>query len=89
MQSLVKRGLRTPSLHIIGSLDSVVEESRSAALATACGASAQTVLHPGGHFVPVGRDMVGVLVGWLRRVLAEEKAEEGQLDSVGDMDVPF
>ena len=72
-----------PTIHFIGSLDTVVEESRSLALAEGC-ADAQTVFHPGGHFVPVGKEMGGVVVGFIRSC-CEEKVEE----SVEDMDMPF
>ncbi len=43
-------------------------------------------MHPGGHFVPVGKDMAGVLVGFVRECCGEKKQEE---ESVEDMDVPF
>lgn len=78
----------TPSLHVIGSLDSVVDESRSTGLADRCvEGNSKVVYHPGGHFVPIGKDMGAVLVGFVREccVHKEEKKEE----SVEDMDVPF
>ncbi|KAL2065868.1 hypothetical protein VTL71DRAFT_3538 [Oculimacula yallundae] len=80
--------IKTRSLHVIGSLDSVVEEERSQGLVERCEEESRTrVVHPGGHFVPVGKEYAGVLVGWLRDVLKrEEKVEE---ESVEDMDMPF
>jgi fermentation-respiration switch protein FrsA (DUF1100 family) len=83
--------IKTPLLHVIGSLDSVVEESRTLALVDACegndgkGRSKRVVYHPGGHFVPVNKEMAGVLVGFLRGCCQVKKEEE----SVEDMDVPF
>lgn len=78
--------LTTPFLHVIGSLDSVVEESRSLALVEACEEGSKRVLyHPGGHFVPIGKEMSGALVGFIRECCEEKKGEEG----VEDMDVPF
>ncbi|KAA8569912.1 hypothetical protein EYC84_002252 [Monilinia fructicola] len=80
--------LKTRILHVIGSLDSVVEESRSTALVEACEEETREVCyHPGGHFVPMGKEFGNVAVGFMVRCLEEKKpvAEE----SVEDMDVPF
>jgi fermentation-respiration switch protein FrsA (DUF1100 family) len=83
--------IKTPLLHVIGSLDSVVEESRTLALVDACegnegeGRSKRVVYHPGGHFVPVNKEMAGVLVGFIRDCCGVKKEEE----SVEDIDVPF
>ena len=76
--------ISTPMCHFIGSLDSVVEESRSLALVDVC-VEARKVYHPGGHFVPAGKDMAGVLVGFIRECCEEKEKEE----SAEDMDVPF
>lgn len=56
----------TPTLHFVGSLDTVVEESRSQGLVDRC-LDPQVVVHPGGHYVPVAKDWVMVLAGWLRQ----------------------
>jgi len=78
--------IETRFLHFIGSLDSVVEEERSMGLVERCLESKrQLVMHPGGHFVPVNKEMGGILVGFLRDCLVEKKVEDG----VEDMDVPF
>ena len=69
-----------PSLHYIGSLDSVVEESRCLALANACEETKRKVVyHPGGHFVPISKEWVGILVGFIKEVCGEEvgKKEDG------------
>jgi hypothetical protein len=76
--------ISTPMCHFIGSLDSVVEESRSLALVNVC-ADAKTIYHPGGHFVPAGKEMAMILVGFIREHCIEKDKEE----SVEDMDVPF
>ncbi|KAK0112483.1 hypothetical protein ONS96_001720 [Cadophora gregata f. sp. sojae] len=78
--------IKTRFLHVIGSLDSVVEEERSQGLVDRC-ENAVKVVHPGGHFVPVGKEYAGVLVGFLRDVLGRE--EKGEEEGVEDMDVPF
>jgi fermentation-respiration switch protein FrsA (DUF1100 family) len=81
--------LSTPTLHVIGSLDTVVEESRTNGLVERCVEGRRTVVHhPGGHFVPIGKEQVGVLVGWIREALEGGK-EAGKEESVEDMDVPF
>jgi len=74
--------ISTPILHVVGTLDSVVEESRSLALAEAC-LEPRVVYHPGGHFVPIGKEMVGALVGFIRECCQENVEKE----SVDDTDM--
>ena len=85
--------ISTPSCHFIGSLDSVVEESRCCALLEAFGgqAEAQLVYHPGGHFLPSSKQFLDVLVDFIRKVLRPNapKSTKAPEDSVEDMDVPF
>ncbi|TVY45884.1 Dihydrofolate reductase [Lachnellula subtilissima] len=79
--------IHTKVLNVIGSLDSVVGEDRSRGLVERCvGGEERVVMHPGGHFVPVGKEMAGVVVGFIRGCLEGEKKEE---ESAEDMDVPF
>jgi Serine hydrolase (FSH1) len=84
--------IKTPSCHFIGSLDSVVEESRTQALIDAFGGvgHVQVVAHPGGHFVPSGKQYLDIVAQFIKATMspelkklpaAEEKAE--------DMDLPF
>ncbi|TGO83737.1 hypothetical protein BPOR_0599g00020 [Botrytis porri] len=80
--------LKTRILHVIGSLDTVVEEHRSMALVEASEEESREVCyHPGGHFVPMGKEFGNVAVGFMVKCLDEKKpvAEE----SVEEMDVPF
>jgi len=86
-EGFYKPKISCPMLHFIGSLDSVVEESRSLALVEAC-QDAKTIFHPGGHFVPVGKEMGGFLVGFIREY-TKEKVEEKEEVGVEDMDMPF
>ncbi|KAJ4386588.1 hypothetical protein N0V93_009486 [Gnomoniopsis smithogilvyi] len=58
--------ISTPTLHFIGSLDTVVEEGRSRGLVARCEEPA-VVVHPGGHYVPVSREWVNPLVGFVRK----------------------
>jgi hypothetical protein len=67
-------------LHVIGTLDSVVEESRSLALAEAS-LEPRVVYHPGGHFVPIGKEMVGALIGFIRECCLEKVREENAEDT--------
>ncbi|ORY54741.1 serine hydrolase-domain-containing protein [Pseudomassariella vexata] len=69
--------IQTPSLHFLGGLDTVVEESSSTGLVERC-EGAVAVTHPGGHYVPVNKEWIGVLVGFLRQVLGA-KVEEAEL----------
>ncbi|KAF1810172.1 FSH1-domain-containing protein [Eremomyces bilateralis CBS 781.70] len=81
--------IKTPVLHFLGSLDTVVDEKRSLALVDVCeGGRQKLVYHPGGHFLPSSqRQFVGALIAFMKEALAtpgddeEEKAE--------DMDLPF
>jgi hypothetical protein len=78
--------IKTPVLSFIGSLDSVVDESRSLGLVERCvgkdGEKGRMVFHPGGHFVPVGKEWVGILVGFIRECCIEVK-KEGSAEDVG------
>lgn len=66
--------IRTRFLNVVGGLDSVVEESRTMGLVERC-ERGRTVIHPGGHFVPVGREWVGVVGGWIRECCLEHEKE--------------
>jgi Serine hydrolase (FSH1) len=85
--------MSTPSCHFIGSLDSVVEESRCRALLDAFGgeANAQLVFHPGGHFLPSSKQFLDVLVNFIGSMIRPDpqRSSGGNEESVEDMDVPF
>ncbi|KAI1392481.1 serine hydrolase-domain-containing protein [Hypoxylon trugodes] len=66
LQWLYEPAISTPTLHFLGSLDTVVEEARSKGLVERC-RDPTVIVHPGGHYVPVAKDWVMVLVGWLRQ----------------------
>lgn len=66
--------IRTPTLQFIGSLDTVVEEGRSRGL-VARSEDPVVVVHPGGHYVPVNREWVMPLVGFVRKC-CEDDADE-------------
>jgi predicted esterase len=89
--------LTTPMLHVLGTLDTVVEEARSLALVDACqdgrgehGGLGRVMYHPGGHFLPSSqKTYVAALVGFMKEVLSKAQGGEKQEESVEDMDVPF
>ncbi|KAF2110223.1 dihydrofolate reductase [Lophiotrema nucula] len=85
--------ITTPMLHFLGTLDAVVEETRSLALVEACDKSeGRVVYHPGGHFLPSSQKAyVSALIGFMKEVLhaADEGGKEKKEESVEDMDVPF
>lgn len=60
--------VRTPTLHFLGSLDTVVDESRSRGLVERC-EEPVVVVHPGGHYVPVSKEWVMPLAGFIRKCL--------------------
>ncbi|KAJ5475452.1 hypothetical protein N7539_007739 [Penicillium diatomitis] len=87
----------TPVLHVLGSLDAVVEESKSRALIEACAgkpeADGLVVWHPGGHFLPSQRPYLDAVARFIREQLekndGKKKTEEEEEEDVNDMDVPF
>lgn len=96
--------ISTPTMHVLGALDSVVEESRARALVACCtceedgggrggGDSAVVMIHPGGHFLPSQRVWLDKVTGFVRRCLDGKKDEgkgtKGEEEKVEDMDVPF
>jgi len=83
----------TPVLHIIGSLDTVVEESRPLALVDACVDAREkkrVVYHPGGHYVVVQKPYLNAVAGFIDECLKgkEQNGIETE-ENVEDMDVPF
>ncbi|KAI6080672.1 serine hydrolase FSH [Hypoxylon rubiginosum] len=58
--------IATPSIQFIGSLDTVVDETRTQGLVDRS-QDPLVVTHPGGHYVPVAKDWVMMLAGWLRQ----------------------
>ncbi|KAJ6133324.1 hypothetical protein N7471_008539 [Penicillium samsonianum] len=89
--------IQTPVLHVLGSLDAVVEESRSQALVEACAGQPEkdelVVWHPGGHFLPSQRPYLDAAVRFIREQMersdsSNDKGKEVEED-VNDMDTPF
>ena len=84
--------IRTPSCHVNGSLDTLVEESRWRALLEACGGEGMTrlVIHPGGHFVPSGRQYLETVAEFIKTSMSpsNDKAREKE-ELAEDMDMPF
>lgn len=95
-RALYDEPVRTPVLHVMGTLDALVSEAMSRALVEACAGGdsdveKRVVFHPGGHFVPSQKTYLDIAVGFVRtaleqRVNGEKKEEE---ERVEDMDVPF
>ncbi|KAJ9155326.1 Dihydrofolate reductase [Pleurostoma richardsiae] len=63
---LYEPAVGTPTLQYIGSLDTVVEESRSRALVARC-KDPVVLVHPGGHYVPVNREWVMPLASFIKQ----------------------
>lgn len=68
--------ITTPTLHYIGSLDTVVDESRSQALIDHC-QDPLVVVHPGGHHVPVSKEWAMPLAGFIRQHAQREEPRAG------------
>ncbi|RDW90944.1 hypothetical protein BP5796_02109 [Coleophoma crateriformis] len=73
-RSFYEPKIRTPFLHVIGSSDMIVEESRSLALAEAC-ENSKVLYHPGAHFVPIGKDMAGEFVSFVKETCIDKTIE--------------
>ncbi|KAM7197941.1 serine hydrolase domain containing protein [Naviculisporaceae sp. PSN 640] len=67
--------VRTPTLHFLGSLDVVVEENRVRGLIERC-EDPHVVVHPGGHYVPISKEWVMPLVGFVRNCLEKKETKE-------------
>lgn len=91
---------QTRILHIIGGVDSVLDERRSRALVDCCGEGGkEIVVHPGGHFVPSQRPWLDAVVGFIIKVVEEDEIGRGikgakrvegvEEEGVEDMKVPF
>ena len=92
--------IATPSLHFLGTLDTVLEESWARALLNACehrsvGPDEALIVHPGGHSVPLGRRELLVVTGFIRSVYTLNRSQTASASKalkdqdVLDMDLPF
>ncbi|KAI5250385.1 FSH1-domain-containing protein [Aureobasidium subglaciale] len=86
--------IQTPVLHVLGSMDTIVEESESLALAERCeegGGKGGVVRHAGTHTVPSSERDIAAVIQFIRKVYngeGDERDEEEEED-VLDMDMPF
>ncbi|CCU82453.1 unnamed protein product [Blumeria hordei] len=77
-RAFFKPRIQAPTLHIIGTLDSVIDEFRSIALAERCVSKGKKlVYHQGGHIVPNSRLIKGVLTSFIRDCLIGRSSEKG------------
>ena len=89
--------IQTPILHVLGSLDTIVDEGRSKVLIDACGGDPEqegkVIRHPGGHIVPSQRPYLDALVRFINDCLQPGAGGSGQAkgdeEQVEDMDLPF
>ncbi|KAL2157864.1 hypothetical protein VTH06DRAFT_4917 [Thermothelomyces fergusii] len=69
--------IATPTMHWIGSLDTVVSEERSMGLVDQC-VDPVVVNHPGGHFVPIDPRSVNALVSFIHQYVQGKKDQKAQ-----------
>ncbi|KAL4884708.1 serine hydrolase FSH [Aspergillus karnatakaensis] len=86
--------IQTPILHVLGSLDAVVDEGRSRTLIEACAGDPEgegkVVWHPGGHFLPSQRPYLDAAVRFIRETLeGGQQKDKAKEEDVNDMDLPF
>ncbi|MCJ1381477.1 hypothetical protein MMC17_004588 [Xylographa soralifera] len=83
--------ITTPVLHFLGSLDTLVDETRGRVLIDSCESGSQRVVtHPGGHFLPSQKVWLDAAIGFVKDCVngaVTKKAIEDE--GVEDMDVPF
>jgi predicted esterase len=78
-----ERPISVPSIHVIGTLDTVVEEERTMKLYDACEPSKRVLLtHPGGHFVPNAKDILTKVVAFVQNAMSESRESESEIDGV-------
>ncbi|KAF2235329.1 FSH1-domain-containing protein [Viridothelium virens] len=90
-QAFYEPKIKTPMLHFLGSLDTVVEEARSLRLVDACEVKeGRVVYHPGGHFLPSSqKQYVNALIAFIREVIESKEGPAKTNEKAEDMDVPF
>ncbi|KAI6351118.1 hypothetical protein MCOR25_010135 [Pyricularia grisea] len=71
--------IRTPTMHFIGSLDTVVDEKRSRELADKC-ENPLVIEHPGGHHVPTGKEFAMPLIGFIKQKCVDDVAAAAAAD---------
>ena len=85
--------IATPVLHVLGSMDTIVEESESLALAERCvdGGNGLIIRHAGTHTVPTSERDIAAVIQFIRNVYPSEKAQskKEEEEDVLDMDMPF
>lgn len=70
---LYEGNIKTLSCHFFGSMDTVVEEPRCRDLAERF-VEPDVIVHPGGHHVPVRKEWVAPLLGFLKKVLENDES---------------
>lgn len=75
-------------LHVLGELDTVVQEERVLALYEITKTNSEILKHPGGHFVPNSKLMVDQVTNWIIHTIESKPTSvepEDDLDSLMDM----
>jgi predicted esterase len=85
--------IATPVLHVLGSMDTIVEESESLALAERCadGGAGMIIRHAGTHTVPTSERDIAAVIQFIRNVYPSGNAptKKEEEEDVLDMDMPF
>ncbi|CAD0113551.1 unnamed protein product [Aureobasidium uvarum] len=84
--------IQTPILHVLGSMDTIVEESESLALAERCvDGDGMIIRHAGTHTVPSSERDIAAVIQFIRNVYPGGNApsKKDEEEDVLDMDMPF
>jgi dihydrofolate reductase len=87
-QQFYKTKITVPTVHVVGTLDTVVSEERSLALWDACNESTRFMIsHPGGHYVPSAKYILQDITSWISQLtLSTRLRNEGAPDSPNEWD---
>lgn len=85
--------ITSPVLHVLGSMDTIVEESESLALAERCadGGAGMIIRHAGTHTVPTSERDIAAVIQFIRNIYpgGTVPAKKEEEEDVLDMDMPF
>lgn len=81
--------ITVPTMHVLGTLDTIVSEERTMALYELCDEKTRKLLkHPGGHYVPSQKSIIESIMAFVNEPTPKEQTEEPEenwdaFDSIG------
>lgn len=84
-RSLYSPKIETPFFHVIGTLDTMIEESQSLRLRDSCTNSSLHYFF-GTHYVPRSNDFLTALAQFFEHVFKDKQAEEDEWEDLEDLE---